>query len=290
MATVQANQNLNYSDESIMHYFHSVGVVYKRQLLRLWTSKSRLISMLIMPLMWLLIIGQSFNNLLGSAPAGAFFPGGIDYITFMTPGILIMVTMFTSLFGVISLFYDRDSGYLKNYLIAPISNTAIIMGYALGIYTQVLLQVAIILVIGLAIGASLTLSLVNLLAIFLFPIASTFFLSGLAITLASRAPNVEVFQAMIMPISLPLMFLSPILYPTKNLPNYFEWIARINPLTFGVEGLRATLFGNSFASLPLINVDIFVNNIAIFNFLMLFVIGLFFLWIGSRAFLRSLIK
>jgi len=290
MVTAQSNQSTIYTNNSIGQFINSTWIVYKRQLLRLWSSKSRLVSMLVMPLMWLLIIGQSFDNLFGQlGPSGSsIFGAGIDYVTFMTPGILIMVTMFTSLFGVISLFYDRDSGYLKNYLIAPISNISIIIGYAIGIYTQVLLQVTIVLGIGLLIGANITFTVTNLVAIYVFPIASTFFLSGFAITLASKAPNVEVFQAMIMPVSMPLMFLSPIMYPTSNLPYYFKWIARINPLTFGVEGLRATLFGNSFASLPLINVDFFVNNVAIFNFLMLFGVGLFFLWIGSRMFLQSL--
>ena len=270
-------------------FFRSTWTIYKRQLLRLFATKSQIVSLALMPLMWLLIIGQSFNNLLGSTPGGTF-PGGIDYITFMTPGILIMVTMFTSMFGVIALYFDRDSGYLKNYLIAPIPNLSIVFGYVLGIYTRVLTQVVIIMGVGWLSGASIDYTPLNVLDMFLYPIATTIFLSGLAITIASKAENVEVFQSLVMPISMPLMFLSPIMFPLQSLPDYFQWIAKVNPLTYGVQGLRASIFGNSFVGIAAIDLPIFNEHIAIFNLLLLIIVGLIFLILGSKLFLKSLEK
>ncbi len=278
----------SYNGFGIFTFIRSIWTVYKRQNARLINSKSQLISIMIMPLLWLVIIGQSFNNLLGSS--NPLFSGNVNYITYMTPGIFVMITMFSSLFGIISLFYDRDSGYLKNYLLAPISNTAIIFGYAMGIYTRVFIQVLLILVIAIAIGANIPITVGSLTAIILFPVVVSFFLSGLAITLASRASNVETFQAIIMPISMPLMFLSPILYPIKALPDYLQWIAQINPLSMGVEGLRFVLLGKIYTDGAIIDIAQFNDHLAIFNFALLFLVGIVFLIMGSKTFLNSLYK
>ncbi len=275
--------------ENSTGFIQATWTIYKRQILRLFSTKSQIISLMLMPLMWLLIIGQSFDNLLGSGPGGVF-PGGIDYITFMVPGILIMITMFTSMFGVIALYFDRDSGYLKNYLIAPIPKFSIVMGYVMGIYTRVSIQVVIVMIMGWFSGASIDYTPLNILDMFLYPIATTVFLSGLTITIAARAENVEVFQAMVMPISMPLMFLSPIMFPLESLPDYFQWIARINPLTYGTQGLRAAIFGNDFVGTAAVDLQLFNDHIAVFNLALLLVVGLVFLGIGSRLFLRSLEK
>lgn len=285
MAVAYVNQRSSFG-----RFTGAVWTVYKRQILRLLNSKIQIVFMMLQPLMWLLIIGQAFNNLFDNPAIGNSLFGGVDYITYMTPGIMMTTVMMTSMFGVINMFYDRDSGYLKNYLIAPISNTAIVIGYALGIYTRVLIQVAAILGIALGIGADIPLDLVSVGYMFIFPVVTSFFLSGIAVTFASRAPNVEVFQAIIMPISMPLMFLSPMMFPVDVLPDYLAPIAKVNPITLGIEGLRAELFGREFAGDALINIAIFNDHIALFNIALLLVVGLLLLIGGSRIFLRSLIK
>ncbi len=278
------------SPESGIFRFVSVTLtIYKRQLLRLWANKVQIVMMLLMPLMWMIIIGQTFDQFLDTATGGRGpLPGGLDYITYITPGVLIMVTLFTGLFGGIALFYDKESGYLKNYLVAPIPRISILIGYSMGTATRILVQVTLLLAISLLIGADIDLTVETILAIYLFTILMTFFLMGLAITLAARAPNVEVFQAMVMPIAMPLQFLSPVLYPVDMMPEYLQWIARINPLTFGIDGLRVVLFGSDFATTPLIDVPLVTENLAAFNLLFLLVAATFFLIVGSRAYLRSL--
>ncbi len=284
-----SQQSREYHDGGLPRFISVTLTIYKRQLLRLWANKVQVVMMLLMPLMWMVIIGQTFNQFLDTATGGRGpLPGGLDYITYITPGVLIMVTLFTGLFGGISLFYDKESGYLKNYLVAPIPRISILIGYSLGTATRIVIQVTLLLIVAILIGANIDFTVESILAIYLFTILMTFFLMGLAITLAARAPNVEVFQAMVMPIAMPLQFLSPVLYPVDMMPDYLQWIARINPLTFGIDGLRVLLFGSDFATTPLIDVQLITDNLALFNFLFLVVAATFFLIVGSRAYLRSL--
>lgn len=270
-------------------FFQSTKAVYKRQLYRLVSSKMQLLSVILMPIMWLAIIGTSFSNFVPSSALG-----GENFLTFMAPGIFIMVTLFSGIFGGISLFYDRDSGYLKNYLIAPSPRIAIVIGYALGTSTRVAIQVTLLLLVSVLLEANLNLTLVNIFIIYLFAILTTNFLMGLSITLASKAPNVEVFQSIIMPIIMPLQFLAPILYPTKNIPDALRWIALINPITFGVDGIRGALQSVNLTTPILtgtvfgINFSFLRTNIVLFDGLMLFIVGTFFLYTGARLFLKSL--
>ena len=147
--------------------------------------------------------------------------------------------------------------------------------------------------LGLAVllGAKLNLTIFNVLIIFVFALLTTNFLMGLSITLAAKAPNVEVFQQVIMPIVMPLQFLAPVMYTTDALPSYFQPIAKINPITFGIDGIRGTLFKPSIAkylTTPIINTPLITNNLVLFDLLFLLIIGTFFLYIGARLFLKSL--
>lgn len=264
-------------------FIRSTYTVYKRQILRLISNKTQLVFVLLMPIMWIGIIGTTFNNIL---PVGMLAPGE-NYLTFMTPGILIMVTLFSGIFGGISLFYDRDSGYLKNYLIAPSPRTAIVTGYALGTSTRVVIQDIILLGVAILLGVNIDLSLQNLAVIFIFAILTTNFLMGLSITLAAKAPNVEVFQSIITPIVMPLNFLAPIMYPVSYMPQVFQFIAKINPITFGADGIRGTLQGVATTS-PIINNTFYRNNIVMIDMLFLLIAGAILLYTGSRLFLKSL--
>lgn len=272
---------------SIKEFLQTTYVVFKRQNFRLLAMKSQVVAMIAMPLMWLLIMAPSFNNLI---PSGANGIGGVDYVSFITAGILIQVTMFSSLFGSINLFFDRDSGYLKNYLIAPISRFAIFFGYTLGLFTRISIQVAVILILSYLMGSELHLTPIHLLAILAIILLVTIFIFGFSVTVAAKAENVEAFQAILMPITMPLMFLSPIMYPLDALPKVLRYFARLNPITYGVESVRGTLFGNSFISAPLFDIAIIRNNVLLFNVLVLFILAFGFLYLGSKAFIRSLNK
>ena len=271
-------------------FIKSSLTVYKRQLYRLVSSKMQLLSVILMPIMWLGIIGTSMSNFV---PPEAL--GGLNFLTFMAPGIFIMVTLFSGIFGGISLFYDRDSGYLKNYLIAPSPRTAIIVGYALGTSTRVFIQVTLLIIVAEALQANLNLTIFDIIIIYVFAFLTTNFLMGLSITLASKAPNVEVFQSILMPIVMPLNFLAPILYTTNAIPVSLRWIAQINPLTFGVDGIRGQLIGVKW-TYPLIQGSYFgldigtflQTNIVFFDFIFLFIVGTIFLYTGARLFLKSL--
>jgi len=272
---------------SVKDFLQTTYVVFKRQNFRLLAMKSQVVAMIAMPLMWLLIMAPSFNNLI---PSGASGIGGVDYVSFITAGILIQVTLFSSLFGSINLFYDRDSGYLKNYLIAPISRFGIFFGYTLGLFTRITIQISVILILSLLMGSDLHLTPIHLIAILAIIFLVTIFIFGLSVTVASKAENVEAFQAILMPITMPLMFMSPIMYPLDALPKVLRYFARLNPITYGVESVRGTLFGTQFISKPLLDLAIIRDNILIFNVVVLFILAFGFLYLGSKAFIRSLNK
>lgn len=286
------------------YYIDSIFTIYKRQMLR--TNKGQIIFMLIMPLMWILVIGTTFNNVFRNISSSGLLTGS-DYLTFLTPGILVMVTVFTGMFSAISLFYDKESGYMKNYVIAPIRRSTIIIAYSLAVATKTIIQVTVLLIVALILGAKIRLDLVDLLAIYTFTLLTTVFLMGLSITLGSKSPTTETFQSIILPIALPLQFLTPIMYPLNDMPDYLQIFAYVNPLTYGVDGLRNILIPNvsenpfnsliMFLNKYLKGFNIFINkndfsfisnNLSAVFIIILLLGGIIFLIIGSKTFLNSL--
>lgn len=288
------------------YYLDSVFTIYKRQMLR--TNKGQIIFMLIMPLMWILVIGTTFNNVFRNLSGSALL-SNTNYLTFLTPGILVMVTVFTGMFSAISLFYDKESGYMKNYVIAPINRTAIITAYSLAVATKTVFQVTVLLLVALALGSDINLDISKLLSIYVFTILTTVFLMGFSITIGSNSPNAETFQSIILPISLPLQFLAPVMYPLTDMPDFLQFFAYINPLTYGTVGLRNILL-NNVTDNPIDSLIIFINkytihvnflinqkdfsfistNLNVFFIIILLVGGILFVIAGSHTFLRSLDK
>ena len=155
--------------------------------------------------------------------------------------------------------------------------------------TRGIIQGAIILLAAIVLGVNaLNLNGFNVLSIFFFAVLTTMFLMGFAVFMASRAPNVEVFQSMIMPISMPLQFLSPVMYPLVAMPEVLQALVKLNPLTFGVEGLLTLLFQGYQTVTFFDGIQILKDNFIIVYIFGLGLVGLAFLIAGSRAFLRSL--
>jgi len=213
-----------------------MGAIYAlclRQLKRYIRSKSRIIGSLGQPLLFLVALGFGFGPIFAKA-------GGGNYFQFLAPGIIAMSILFMAVFSGMEIIWDRQFGFLKETLVAPISRFEIMIGRTLGGATVAALQGVIVFLLAMVIGFKPANSVLILPAlIFMFLIALLFTALGTAI--ASLIEDMHGFQLISNFLVMPLFFLSGALFPLTGLPNAIEIIARINPLSYGVDGLRGTL-------------------------------------------------
>lgn len=214
-----------------------IYVMWLRQLKRYWRSKSRMIGSLGQPLLFLLALGFGFGPIFQKA-------GGGNYIQFLAPGVIAMSILFTAIFSGIEVIWDRQFGFLKETLVAPVSRYEIMLGRTLGGATVAFIQGIIVLVICMLIGFRISSwSYLPLALLFMFLIALFFTAFGTA--LASKLEDMQAFPLIINFLVMPIFFLSGALFPLDNLPKVLYFITRIDPLTYGIDGLRGTLNGVS---------------------------------------------
>ncbi len=206
-------------------------------------AKSRIVGALAMPLFFLAFLGLGFRRM--TIPG---LTGEVDYINFLVPGILGMSILFSSTFAGLSVLWDREFGFLKEIMVAPVSRVSIVLGRIAGGATTTLIQAVFILGISFLMGFKIT-SVVSvfLALVFMVLIAVTFISLGLIF--ASKMRDIQGFSIVMNFVIFPLFFLSGALYPIENLPAFLRYLSRIDPLTYGVDGLRAALIGVSSLSI-----------------------------------------
>lgn len=215
-----------------------IYILWLRQLKHYWRSKSRLIGSLGQPLLFMVAFGFGFGPMYTKAS------GGANYMDFLAPGIVSMSILFTAIFSGLEVIWDRQFGFLKETLVAPISRTEIMVGKTLGGATIAMIQGLIVLSLTYLLGfrvpglASLALGLVFMLLIAIF-------FSGLGLAIASKMKDMQGFQLIMNFLIMPTFFLSGALFPLENLPPAIYFISRIDPLTYGVDGMRGALAGMS---------------------------------------------
>ncbi|WP_292376201.1 ABC transporter permease [Methanosarcina sp. UBA411] len=215
-----------------------IYILWLRQLKHYWRSKPRLLGSLGQPLLFLVTFGFGFGPMYASAS------GGGNYLDFLAPGIVSMSILFTAVFSGLEVIWDRQFGFLKETMVAPISRTEIMIGKTLGGATIAMIQGLIVLSLTYVLGfripslASLALGLV-----FMFLIA--IFFTGLGLAIASMMKDMQGFQLIMNFLIMPIFFLSGALFPLENLPKAIYFISRIDPLTYGVDGLRGAIAGMS---------------------------------------------
>lgn len=215
-----------------------IYVMWSRQVKKYWRSKTRLIGSLGQPLLFLLAFGFGFGSIYQKAEGG-------NYIQFLAPGIIAMSILFTAMFTGIEVIWDRQFGFLKETLVAPVSRAQIMLGRTLGGATVAVIQGMIVFVVSLLAGFRIT----NLLALplallFMFLIASLFTAFGTAI--ASRLEDMQAFPVIMNFIIMPIFFFSGALFPLEGVSGPIEMLTQVNPLSYGVDGLRGTLSGGAY--------------------------------------------
>jgi ABC-2 type transport system permease protein len=187
-------------------------------------------------LLYLLIVGQGIAS--GLSLNGA--PGGMGYLTFMYPGILGMSVLFTSIFSAISIIWDREFGFLKEVLVAPVPRWAVAAGKILGGATVAMVQSAMLIALAHFVGVSLSVVLVLELLVFCFLMSIA--ITSLGVFIAARMRSMQGFQMLMNFLVMPLYFLSGAMFPIRSAPAWMNVLMKLDPLTYGVDALRNIVF------------------------------------------------
>ncbi|MFH8080817.1 MAG: ABC transporter permease [Candidatus Aenigmatarchaeota archaeon] len=215
----------------------AIYTIWLREVKRYLRAKERIISSLAMPIFWFLIFGSGMNIAMRLANAE------VKYSDYIAPGIIAMALLFTSVSSGVSVIWDREFGFLKEMLVAPISRTIIVIGKSLGGATTALLQGLMIIGLSALFGVKFSLlSLVILLPVMLL-ISIGFVCFGLII--GSLMETLEGFQLIMNFVVMPLFFLSGVLFPIENLPYFLKVLSFLDPLTYGVDVMRNIVIGVS---------------------------------------------
>lgn len=213
----------------------TIGILWLRQIKRYLRSRARIFSSLAQPVLFLVALGFGFGPIYARA-------GGGNYIGFLAPGVIAMGVLFTSVFSGIEIIWDKQFGFLKETLVAPVSRTQIMIGRTLGGATVALFQGAIVFVVTLAVGFRPEhLLMLPLAALFLFGIALLF--TGLGSAIAVKLDDMQGFPLIMNFLVMPLFFLSGALFPLTQLPAALYVVTAINPLSYGIDGVRGALSG-----------------------------------------------
>ncbi len=214
-----------------------IWVIAYRELLRFVQERSRLLSSFAMPLLFLVIFGAGFNRIIGTMTPG------VDFVQFIFPGIIAMTVLMNSVMSGLSVVWDREFGFLKEILVAPLGRTGIVLGKAVGSATVAVMQGAVMLLLAPLVGVKVTPLLVLQLVPVLVIISMS--LSGLGILVASRMRSQQGFQLIVQLIILPLIFLSGVFFPVNNVPAWLEVFSKANPITYGVDAIRQLFLAGS---------------------------------------------
>lgn len=215
--------------------YRGLWVVAWRDLLNLVGDRSRLLASLAFPLLFLAIFSGGFSEVVGR------LAGGVDLLQFMYPGIIAQTVLTTALFGGVSVVADRETGFLRELLVAPIGRAGIVLGKVAGAAGGALLQVAALLgvapFVGVPLGVGLVARLVPLVALLAVALA------GLGVLIAAFAPSQQGFQLLMQLLVFPLVFLAGVFFPVDRVPRWMEILSKLNPVTYGVDAVRQVFLG-----------------------------------------------
>jgi ABC-2 type transport system permease protein len=206
-----------------------IYVIVMREFKKFVRERSRLLSAAARPLIWLFFVGAGMSRLVQPVE-------GVTYTQFIFPGILGMTVLFSSIFSSISIIWDKEFGFMKEILVAPVSRFSIVVGKALSGTVVSTLQAILILLFFPVLGIKL--GILNIIAVIFICAGVAFCISSFGIVLATFYESYESFSVIMNFIIMPMFFLSGAMYPVKLLPDALKLVSKINPLTYGVDALK----------------------------------------------------
>lgn len=241
----------------------AIYILWLRQMKRFFRSKSRIISTIMQPIFYLLTFSLGFGSTFERAGEG-------NYIAFLVPGIICQTILFSSIFSGMDIVFDRQFGFLKETLVAPVSRTNIMIGKILGGATMATIQGFMVFGLSFLIGfRPVSYILIPFAILIMFLVACLF--AGVGAAIGSSLKDSYGFQLVMNLLVMPIFFLSGALFPIKNLPSFLMPVIKINPLSYGVDSLRGIISG----------VNSFNITFSILTIISLFIIIVF---VGNRLF------
>ena len=214
----------------------AVHAIARREVIRFLRAKSRIVASLAMPLIWFCAFG------LGLGSAFGMKHGEISYAEFLAPGIVAMTVLFAATFSGMSIIVDKEFGILKELLVAPISRVSLVLGKLLGGMATSLIR-AILIVILFCVMLDIEMGIPEYCGVFVVVCMIAIGFGGLAIAIATKMESMEGFGLIVELIVMPIFFLSGAFFPVAGLPGWFSTVVVLNPLTYGVDGLRLLMIG-----------------------------------------------
>ena len=220
-----------------MNNIRGVYTIWYRDILRFWHDKIRMMGSITLPLLFLFVFGSGLSSRMGSLGPG------VDFTQFMFPGIIGMTVLMNSFTAGISVVWDREFGFLKEVLVAPISRASVAVGKTLGSATIALFQGTIILLLAPVIGISLSVGTILALLPLMFLLSAA--MGSMGILLATRIRSMEAFQGVMQMLMFPMLFLSGVFFPVEGLPAWMNILVKLNPATYGITPIRQVMLGTS---------------------------------------------
>jgi len=240
MSAVAEVIRVHVPQRSFRSELRAMKIVWKRDLIRFFNDRVRIVTALIQPLLFLFVLGSGLQTL--SNPS----THGIDLKTFIYPGILCMAVLFTALFSAASIVWDREFGFMREMLVAPVRRSSIVIGKCLGGATVASLQGVILICLAWAVHVPYSFGLVF--GILALQMLLAFALTALGVMVAVRITQMQTFMGVTQMLVMPMFFVSGALFPLAALPAWLAVLNRIDPLTYAVDPMRRLVFSHIDAS------------------------------------------
>jgi ABC-2 type transport system permease protein len=214
----------------------AIRVVWKRELIRFSRDRLRILTSLIQPFLFLFVLGTGIATL---ASAGTH---GVNFKTFIYPGVLCMAVMFTAMFSAASIVWDREFGFLREMMVAPVRRSSIVLGKVAGGATVATFQGLIVIAIAGLVEVPYELSLI--LELFALSMLLAFAITAFGVMFAARINQMQSFMALMQMVIMPMFFLSGAMFSVANLPQWLAILNRLDPLTYAVDPMRRAIFAH----------------------------------------------
>jgi ABC-2 type transport system permease protein len=214
----------------------AVKIVWKRELIRFSKDRMRIVTSLIQPLLFLFVLGSGLQQL------SAASTHGVDLKTFIYPGVLCIAVMFTAMFSAASIVWDREFGFLREMMVAPVRRGSIVVGKCLGGATVASLQGVILIALAGTVGVPYSLTLI--VGVFFLQLLLAFSITAFGVMAAARVTQMQSFMGLMQLVVMPMFFISGALFPVTDLPGWLAFLNRIDPLTYAVSPMRSLVFAH----------------------------------------------
>jgi ABC-2 type transport system permease protein len=218
--------------------WRAIKIMWRRELIRFKNDRARIVTSLVQPLLFLFVLGSGLE----AFGAGAATDGSINIKTFIYPGILCMTVMFTAMFSSMSIVWDREFGFLREMMVAPIKRSSIVIGKVLGGATVASLQGVVMIVIAPLVD--IPYNPVMILGLFAMMVLLAAAITAFGVMIAARIKQMQSFMGIMQMIIMPMFFISGALYPVSGLPTWLAVLNRFDPLTYAVDPMRKIVFNH----------------------------------------------